>query len=668
MRNTIVLLASVMILTSLASAQIIFDEQPASVYNLGETVNLPITIKPLQKTTGILEMNLVCQDNLINFYKNGVSVNAGVEKKLDAALILTKSNIQTLKGTCEIQATLASQQATSQSFTVSDLLTLNAGIEKTSLKPEEKILIQATLTKESGQETNGLVDISVYEKGNANPILTKIGTISESALEANLTIPRDMKAAQYTLTLSAYEQEISGQKTNQGQTSLPFSVEQVQKNLEILFEETTILPGESLKATIILHDQTGVNIPQSVDIEIKDEQGKLLEKKEVQTQTPFTFATQYNTPPETYTLKTSTNDLETQKDFEVEQNIDAAIEILNKTLVVKNTGNVEYCNKTVLVKIGNQALNIRPCLEVDEEEKYLLSAPEGIYDIEIISDEQAVKKSLALTGKAIDVKEINTRPQIRYFVLWITLIAILGIVAFMIHKKTFKKIFSAKKPSTQAPQKIQSLSPIAKKPKTDKLFNSNAQLSLSIHGEKQEATILNLKLKNVEELKKNPQGTKETIAKITALVTEKKGAIYENGEHIVMLLAPAKTKTFRNEKPALELAQQIKQILAHHNRLFKEKIAFSIAIVTGHIVVKLMGEHMQFTTFGNTLTQAKKIAALANKTILINETLRNTFANDVKVEKIQGTEINAYEVVSTKTHDIESEKFIKRFVERLEKK
>ena len=81
----------------LISAEIIIDEQPESIYNLGDLITIPVTLKSTSGITGNFQMNLICSGQEMNFYKNGISLSPGEEKKVESSLILSKAIIGSLK-------------------------------------------------------------------------------------------------------------------------------------------------------------------------------------------------------------------------------------------------------------------------------------------------------------------------------------------------------------------------------------------------------------------------------------------------------------------------------------------------------------------------------------------------------------------------------------------
>jgi len=661
---------TLVILTSMASAEIIITEQPQAIYNLGETIDIPVTIKPLTDISSIFEMNLICNGNQINFYKNGVALSTGQEKKIESSLILTKTMIQNLKGNCVIKAILNSEYTTTNEFTISDYIGINAEIEKTQISPEEKIEIKGDAEKESQKKVNGFLQIDIYPKDsstNNTPTISKLETINNGFFKINITTSKSLASGEYKIILKAYEKDATAEIINQGTKQISFSVKQIPENLEIIIENPEVEPGTPLKAKTILHDQTGNNIESTTTIRIKNQKDKLIDKFEIQTGENFEFQTKYNDEPMEYKIIAKNSDVESEKNFQIKEKQDIKIQIINKTLTIKNTGNIEYCNKTVLVKIGEQSLNINPCLDVDEEEKYTLSAPDGDYEIQIFAEEIEHTENVLLTGKSIDIKKASSGvvTLTRYPLVWIFVIAILGFVAFNIYRKGFKRSFVGyihrKKKSPTETKEI-------KKPIVKEIFSSNkAELCLSIKGEKQNSTIIGLKIKNHKDLKNNPEGVRETIRKISNLIQENKTYIYENLENMFIIFSPTKTKTFKNEKPALQLAQKIKEILDHHNKLFKQKIEFGISIETGAIIVKPAGEKIEFMGMGDFMTQIKKISSLSKETILLGEQIKEKLGANIKVEKRTKDKLNVYILREIKNKE-ENEKFIRKFLDGLEKK
>jgi hypothetical protein len=374
----------------------------------------------------------------------------------------------------------------------------------------------------------------------------------------------------------------------------------------------------------------------------------------------------YNEAPADWKIVAESRGLTTELPFTIMEKAAVDVEIINRTMIITNIGNVLY-NKTVLVKIGEESLNIYVNLEVDESQKYLLTAPDGEYPVEAISQEgQEVSENVALTGRSISIKEVraNLFGSGRSFIIWIFVILILGFVAFMIFRKVRKKTFAGRKLSFKKKERVQG-SP-DKKPLI--ITPNNAELSLSIKGDKQDVTLVCLKVKNLEELTSKKGNGGETLQSLTRVAEKHKVSIYESQDNIFFILAPVKTKTYKNEKAGILIAQELKKILSEHNRLAQQKIDFGISLNHGAIIAKQEGSVLKFMSIGTLITVAKKLASIAKREILLSDKINDRLRSYVKTEKQTLDKVSFYTITHIKKEDDESKKFIRSFLSRMEKK
>jgi hypothetical protein len=134
------------------------------------------------------------------------------------------------------------------------------------------------------------------------------------------------------------------------------------------------------------------------------------------------------------------------------------------------------------------------------------------------------------------------------------------------------------------------------------------------------------------------------------------------------MLAPITTKTFKNENKAIEIAQKTRELLVNHNKLFKQKIDFGISLNQGHIIAKKEGDVYKFMSFGTLITAAKKLSSLSNKNVYLSEKIKNLLMSNVKTKKHEIEGIDVYTIKEIRKKTEEQKKFIKSFVDRLEKK
>jgi hypothetical protein len=663
MKGGTIILFLVIFLASVVSADIIFTQPLNSVYNLGDTVSVPVTIKTLSNVGGFFQMDLICNGTAINFYRNGVSLTQGNEKSLDSSLVLVKSIIGNNIGICQIKAALNNEQVLSNEFRISNSLNIQFSLNKTEFNPGESIIINGKVTKEYGKDSNGFVEANIMAKG-VNQGITQAETADNGNFYINLPLPNSLKAGSYSLEIKAYEKDNDGTITNSKITSQDISVNQVPTNLEIIIVNKNINPGDQLSVKSILHDQTGVEINSASIITLKDSNNKIIEKEEIQAGSSFEYSFSNKEPQAEWKITAESNHILTEDSFSINAKEDVSIVILNKTILITNTGNIKY-DKTVLVKIGDTPLNIPVKLNVGESKKYALSAPAGKYQVGVVGGSGISATGIAsLTGNAIDIKEISNNSV--WLGIFVFLILILGVVAYIVFRKIYKKPFFGKTNMNFRKKDLRETPVLGNNSVTR--GSNKAELSLSIKGEKQEASVICLRVKNLKEMKaKRGSSVSESIQKVTDLAEGNKAVTYENQDYLFFMLAPIKTRTFKNERTALDIAESIQRILVEHNKNFNQKIDFGISLNYGTIVAKLENGAFKFMSMGTLITAAKKIAHLSKEEILLSEGINDLLRMQIRTEKSIREGTSVFSIKEIKRENEEARKFIDRFMQRQSK-
>jgi hypothetical protein len=678
MKRVIFATLLILMFTSLVSAEIIITEQPDQIYNLGDTLSIPMTIRATNDLSGSLELDLLCSGSSQNFYRNGITLQYGEEIVLAPApaLVLTKEIIGEARGFCKIIPSLTGETpAPSEEFKISSSMTVYIESKQKNFNPGERLILEGNVIKENEKSSNGFISLEIIRGDNSSENINQLSTINNGFFTINTSIPEDLASKLYSIKLIAYEKDINGEETNKGYTDYSISINQVAKNLEVVLENEIVEPNTDLKLKTILHDQTGENIASSSIITIKNTKGKILDQIERQTDEFFEYPIEYNEAPGEWTVVAVSNKMTTEFTFNISEKKSAEVELINKTVFVTNKGNVPYCNETILVKIGNQSLNIDVCIEVDEIGEYLLTAPDGEYEIEIIKEGQSmITQNVLLTGRSIDFKEASSGVlnAIGKPIVWIFIIIVLAFIIFMLFRKGYKKSFvghiSIKKkgsPIRTHQTSSEKFRPLSIKNKSSIKSSNKAEVSLSLKGEKQGASVVCLKIKNLKEIENKKGGGEEIIQKIIELSEQSKSIIYKNQNNIFILFTPSKTKTFKNEETAFSFAKKAQDILNSHNRLFRQKIEFGLSLDYGEIVGKQEPGVFKFMAMGKLITSSKKIASLSNQELFLSEEIKKRFGSDIKTKKHtkDGHVIYSVEgIVDRKKH----EKFISNFLSKLE--
>jgi len=276
-----------------------------------------------------------------------------------------------------------------------------------------------------------------------------------------------------------------------------------------------------------------------------------------------------------------------------------------------------------------------------------------------------------LTGKTVGVKKASGSfvNFIKFPLVWIFIMAVLGFVVFMIYRKGYKRSFFGKT-MARAKKATAVL-------KGDPLINTRnrAELSMSIKGDKQNASVISLNIKNFDEVLRSAKGGKAsgdggvdgTMKKLSEIAESSNALIYENQENIFFILAPAKTRTFKNEKIALNIADTIRSVLTGHNKLFKPKIEFGISLNSGEIIAKQEAGFFKFMSMGTLMTFAKKISVISGGEIALSEGFKNELGAYARTEKNIKDKIVFYVLREVRREKEENKKFIGEFLKRIEK-
>jgi len=675
MKKTIIIsLIAVILISSLISGEIIINQQPESLYNTGDIVKTSfkiITSTDFDPDTFFL-IELLCNGLNTKVMQIPVGdIKSGEERQFNPPIPLLTNLLGKTTGNCKIKAVLESisekeyEYVLTNEFEISDLINIKLKTEKSDFAPQENIIIEGEATKENGKAVKGIVELTIT-KGNES-LIEKTDTIKNGYFYLNFSLPKESEAKKYSAKVEVYEIDSNAQKTNQGSAEIPITIKQIPTSLEIIFENSEIEPGKTLKIKAVLHDQTGEKIISKANITIENN-GEILEKTERKTDEFFEFYTAYNQAPSEWKITAISNEIETEANCKIKEKEDLKLELMNKTIIITNIGNVPY-NKSVQIKIGNESKEIDINLKVDESQEYILNAPNGEYEIEVATKEgNVINGKVILTGKTIEVKEADSRigSLVKHPLVWIFIIAILGVIAFLIFKKGHKKIFFGrihlgKKKETKTTNEKHSHVKQQLIPSKNK-----AELSLSIKGNKQNVNIVCLKLKNFKEIKLKKSNATETLQKVVESAEDKKAFVYESHDNLFFILAPTRTRTFKNEKIAIKIAQGIEEILKEHNKIFKQKIDFGISLNYGTIIAKHENGILEFMSMGTLITSAKKIASEANKEILLSEKVKDRLGADVKTIKEHKNKIEVYKIKEIKDRE-QNKKFIQKFIKRMEK-
>ncbi len=656
-------LVSLSLIAPFANAEI-FLEQPASIYNLGDEITLSATVSELSDS--YFDMQLICDNGKVIITHDILS--STIVKK---TFTLTKAFINDLKGQCYITASYADTSSQSQAFEISDRIDAYLELDKKELNPSENVILRLDAVKATGKPVQGFAGITFSEAGIS---LTK--NVIDGKFETNFSIPINMPSGTYSIKTEVYEKDKQGEITSKALLENNLFVKQEPRVLEISIESQEAKPGENYKFKLLVYDQTNQTMDIQARYSLFDGSDEKISDRIVNSNEEIILEIPLNESPGYRTITAKLNDFLTKRYFYIPEVEKVSFEIMNTTLKITNTGNVPY-RKNIEVGIGEDKEVLEIKLAVGESATFNLQAPDGSYDI-IATDgvETFSASSVPLTGSAVKVVDLSEGTSIvsRYSLVWLFILGVLGLFIFGLSKGLGKQKFMAHMPNLSAllrkkhkevPSLESSVSTAGSSDiKSLRITPREAEHSLVIKGIKEPCSIVAVKIKNMQALMKIDY-CKETLGSINSAINGSRGTLYNAGEFIIGILAPSATKTFKNEITGIKVAQKVVSILREHNSKFKDKISFGIGIHEGDLVVEIdkQTNKLKFTSLGNTISLARKIAESAENELLISQSMHKKTSPTVKTRKKVKGDMDIYEVTSIVDRE-ENAEFISRFLER----
>lgn len=421
-----------LVLISLVSATVELTTPTNEIYNLGEAINLPIIITADEAISNIFSVKLVCGSKEIEIYKEFLSMSTGAIKERDLTIPLVQDFIGSAKGDCYVEYNLGSYvNRLVESVKISDVVLLELDSHDGKFKPGEPLVLTGTVKKENGEGLNGKIELLVSGiSGGAD--LSSVADIKGSIFSVSVNVPSSFKFGEHSIRIYTYESSSKGDILSKGEIYDKIFIAQVPTTLELFLDKEVLKPGEKITATVLLRDQTGDFIDAKVYAAVKNNLGDIIQKFEERTNVDMTYSVALNQTPEEWAFSVYCEGLSKKFSFKILENPQIEFEIINNTVVVKNTGNVPY-NQSIELNIGNETVSFYPELGLGETKTFYLTAPKGSY---LISVGNAVEE-VYLTGNAIEISTQAPKTFSLNPFLWIFVLVILFVAIFILIRRTF---------------------------------------------------------------------------------------------------------------------------------------------------------------------------------------------------------------------------------------
>jgi len=695
MKKEFVIVAVLVFMMSFAVADISLSE-PYDVYNLGDRLYVSAD-GLLGSEIGNLNINLVCGNGTTNLVKiSSRSFSAGEEQSYSIPYkILEKNDLEVtdlnaIVGSCQVVASMGPKVASTKTFTISKDVMISATVDKTEYEPGEPVTVTIDAVKANGVALNGFVD------GDANSSSFS-AAVEEGVAVASFVTPETAEGGSYSLNLIAYDSGSDG-ILNSGEATIFFKVRQIPTSMVMSLSEIEVAPGAELTIGAEVFDQSGKSMEGIVPITIRSPAG---EEIEVAVNTGSFSPTSFppNATPGLWDVIAIFDELVEVRDFTVTELQKVEYDFEDTVLVIRNVGNTLY-NQTIEIMIGDSLMELDLNIGVGEVRKFNLKAPGGEYEVSVGSGDEAVSRSVLLTGNAISIDDLEDVGIFKnYSILWILLVVILliaGAVFYIRYRKTHnaqgpgkfartvesvKSKITGKMPQPMKDSVSNSLhftnKSAAAQSLDDKTYSaedksmvdftdrkmSGAESTLVLKGEKSTSSVVAISIKNHAELKDH---AKNELIKSVNAAKDMKGLVDWRDDYVFVVFSPLVTRTYKNEALAVKAASMILGTLQSHNKKFRDKINFNIGVHSGELIASKEGKKLKYTSIGNTVSFAKRMSDVDNGKLLVSEEIRKKLLRDLKVVKdkeISGHQV--YSVSEIKNHEADQAK-LKDLLKRMD--
>lgn len=652
-KGIIFLLFAALLVLPFASAEILIS-QPAPAYSYGDMLNATITLIPQGYVNGYLSVKIICDGSEAEIHKAVYEIGGNVKKNVDLLIKLDSEVMSDIQGNCMLRASYGGEERDSSYFIITRNINVIATIDGSFIEPGNGFGISGKATKANGQLLNGFVEASSDELG-----VESSGSAANGEFKLDLTVPSNAMPGAYSIDVRAYEKDSNGQVNNEGSTTVGLIVKQIATSSDVALSAVSVKPGEEYSYSAVLDDQAGQAMIAEIKVSIYKPSGELFYEGIISSEEKQIFNIEKNYEPGYWKIAVDKNGITNEKNFYVEELMDASFTLNNGVLMVENTGNVPYVRVDEIIFAGTSNI-IQFNIPVGESKKFLLYAPDGEYAVKVREGETSKDIGNSyLTGNAVAIKEDSLiKAGATAILVWVFIILLVGGFAFVRYKRVEKKPYTGMAPAmvrmANTNEKIQPGARLA-------AFERENNEPSAAGSNRQECTLVTIKIKNFEALKNSEGSAPATVDRIMGIARSRKAKIQAQDPFRTAVFIPSLTKEKDNTLAAVKFAKEVETILNDHNRKYGQKIDFGIGVNKGEMIVEYYGGDANLTSIGNVTLMTRKLAELSSADVLLSgETFRKTMGV-VRAERI--AEKGAYKLNHIVNRDSNSG-FINNFMKR----
>ncbi|MBI2143199.1 hypothetical protein HYU20_02555 [Candidatus Woesearchaeota archaeon] len=439
------LLCFMLVLGAVSASAALNVRTDKEVYNFGDQVVANYDFSRDQDFSGLMKLSLFCTSFDLEFYTLPTNLNAGEKQEVSVPPLSIASS---MLGRCYVAANATSfdksvsEGSTSNFFNVTSNVSVALLLDRSTYLPSQSVEVSGTVGKS--------------HELPASVVLTFLGTkyasaVTDNAFAYSIKLPRNIKSGSHVL-----EFLVNDSYGNSGFASAGFNVESVPTRMVNTLSNNSVRPGEPFAVSASVYDQADDAMKSVVSITVSDSSGVVVLSASNTTGgiTPLSFPA--GQKPGRYALASKALGLAEASPVIVEEFEDASVSFDNKTVVLRNTGNVNYLKQFNITLSGTKSYVVVHDVELAPGEVFEVdltkAVSEGDYNVSFptvgnasqlegvhLEDERPfVKKTsdfLGITGRAVKVTGTGTGKVQAKFAPFLLLVMVFVIAFFFVRNR-----------------------------------------------------------------------------------------------------------------------------------------------------------------------------------------------------------------------------------------
>ncbi len=439
------LLCFMLVLGAISASAALNVRTDKETYNFGDQVIVNYDFSRDQDFSGLMKLSLFCTSFDLEFYTLPTNLNAGEKQEVSVPPLSIASS---MLGRCYVAANATSfdksvsEGSTSNFFNVTSNVSVALLLDKSTYLPSQSVEVSGTVGKS--------------HELPASVVLTFLGTQYTSAVTDNsfaysIKLPKSIKSGSHVL-----EFLVNDSYGNSGLASAGFKVESVPTRMVNTLSSNSVRPGEPFTVSVSVYDQADDAMKSVILITVTDSSGAVVLSASNATGGVTQLSFPLGQKPGRYTLASKALGLTEASPVLVEEFEDASVSFDNRTVVLKNTGNINYVKQFNITLSGTKSYVVVHDVELAPGEAFEVdltkAVSEGDYNVSFptvgnasqldgvhLEDERPlIKKTsdfLGITGRAVKVTGTGTGKIQAKFAPFLLLVMVSVIAFFFVRNR-----------------------------------------------------------------------------------------------------------------------------------------------------------------------------------------------------------------------------------------